>query len=82
MYSLIIQKGDDGMADEKKYVDAEEVAREWGISKSHAYKLIQKMNGQIHEKYPDAIIVKGKVSRSYYDYCCLSDIGNNALAEL
>ena len=51
------------MADEKKCVDAEEVARDWGISKSMAYKIIQKLNNQISEKYPDAIIVSGKVSR-------------------
>ena len=32
------------MADEKMCVDAEEVARDWGVSKSQAYKIIQKLN--------------------------------------
>ena len=61
------------MADEKKCVDAEEVARDWGISKSMAYKIIQKLNNQISEQYPGAIIVSGKVSRGYYNRCCLSE---------
>ena len=61
------------MADEKKCVDAEEVARDWGISKSMAYKIIQKLNNQISEQHPDAIIVSGKVSRGYYNRCCLSE---------
>ena len=30
------------MADEKMCVDAEEVARDWGVSKSQAYKIIQR----------------------------------------
>ena len=61
------------MADEKKCVDAEEVARDWGISKSMAYKIIQRLNNQISEQYPDAISVSGKVSRGYYNRCCLSE---------
>ena len=61
------------MAEEKKYVDAEEVARDWGVSKSHAYKIIQKLNRQILEQFPHAIIVSGKVSRGYYNRCCLSE---------
>ena len=63
------------MAEKKMYVDAEEVARDWGISKSQAYKIIQKLNRQIREQFPDAIIVSGKVSRVYYDRCCLADAG-------
>ena len=61
------------MAEEKKCVDAEEVARDWGISKSMAYKIIQKLNNQIREQYPEAIIVSGKVSRIYYYRCCLAE---------
>ncbi len=63
------------MAEEKMYVDADEVARDWGISKSQAYKIIQKLNRQIREQFPDAIIVSGKVSRGYYNRCCLADAG-------
>ena len=66
------------MAEEKKYVDAEEVARDWGVSKSQAYKIIQKLNRQIREQFPDAIIVSGKVSRGYYNKCCLADAGHRA----
>ena len=60
------------MADEKMCVDAEEVARDWGVSKSQAYKIIQKLNLQIREQYPEAIIVSGKVSRRYSNGCCIT----------
>lgn len=63
------------MAEEKMCVDAEEVARDWGVSKSQAYKIIQKLNLQIREQFPNAIIVSGKVSRAYYNRCCLADVG-------
>ena len=66
------------MAEAKKYVDADEVARDWGVSKSQAYKIIQKLNRQIREQFPDAIIVSGKVSRAYYNRCCLADAGQKA----
>ena len=66
------------MAEEKKYVDADEVARDWGVSKSQAYKIIQKLNRQIREQFPDAIIVSGKVSRAYYNRCCLADADRKA----
>ena len=66
------------MAENKMYVDAEEVARDWGISKSQAYKIIQKLNHQIREQFPDAIIVSGKVSRAYYNRCCLADADRKA----
>ena len=66
------------MAEEKKYVDADEVARDWGVSKSQAYKIIQKLNRQIQEQFPDAIIVSGKVSRAYYNRCCLADASRKA----
>lgn len=66
------------MAEEKMYVDADEVARDWGISKSQAYKIIQKLNRQIREQFPDAIIVSGKVSRAYYNRCCLADVNSRS----
>ena len=66
------------MAEEKMYVAADEVAGDWGISKSQAYKIIQKLNRQIREQFPDAIIVSGKVSRAYYNRCCLTDAGRKA----
>lgn len=59
---------------EKKFVDAEEVAEDWGVSMSQAYRIVQNMNREIKKLYPDAIIVRGKVSRPYYERCCLTDI--------
>ena len=66
------------MVERKMYVNADEVARDWGVSKSQAYKIIQKLNRQIREQFPDAIIVSGKVSRAYYNRCCLTDAGRKA----
>lgn len=61
-------------SEEKKFVDAEEVAEDWGVSMSQAYRIVQNMNREIKKLYPDAIIVRGKVSRPYYERCCLTDI--------
>lgn len=61
-------------SEEKKFVDAEEVAEDWGVSMSQAYRIVQNMNQEIKKLYPDAIIVRGKVSRPYYERCCLTDI--------
>lgn len=61
------------MAEEKMYVNADEVALDWGVSKSQAYKIIKKLNSQIRSQYPEAIIISGKVSRSYYNRCCLAN---------
>ena len=62
------------MADKpKKYVEADEVAQDWGISISHAYRLIRIMNEKLREQHPEAIIIHGKVNRIYYRRCTLEE---------
>jgi poly-D-alanine transfer protein DltD len=40
------------------------VARELGISKSHAYKIIQKLNAELKEK--GFLTISGRVYRKYF----------------
>ena len=55
---------------EKPYADAEEAARDWGCSKSQAYKIIRALNRQMKLKDPRLIAISGKANRQYYKECC------------
>ena len=45
-------------------ISATEVAKELGVSKPYAYKLLQQLNGELKEK--GYITIAGKVSRQYF----------------
>ena len=47
------------------FVRAEEVARELGISKPYAYKLVREMNQELKKK--GFITITGPVSRRYFE---------------
>ena len=47
------------------FIKAEEVARELGISKPYAYKLVREMNEELKEK--GFITIPGRVSRRYFE---------------
>jgi predicted DNA-binding transcriptional regulator AlpA len=47
------------------FVKAEEVARELGISKPYAYKLVREMNEELKQK--GFITIPGRVSRRYFE---------------
>ena len=47
------------------FVKAEEVARELGISKPYAYKLVREMNEELKEK--GFITISGRVSWRYFE---------------
>ena len=49
------------------YVGADEIAREWDISKVTAYKIIKDLNTSLKEHEPIAIVIPGKVNRVWYD---------------
>ena len=49
---------------ENSFMRVEDVARELGISKSHAYKIIQKLNAELKEKGFQTI--SGRVNRKYF----------------
>ena len=47
------------------FVRAEEVARELGISKPYAYKVVRELNKELQEK--GFLTISGKVSRRYFE---------------
>lgn len=55
----------------KEYVGPTEIMRDWDVSKATAYNLIRKLNHDLKEQYPTAIIVSGKVSRAWYNRACM-----------
>lgn len=46
------------------FMRVEEVARELGISKSYAYKIVQRLNAELKEK--GILTISGRVSRKYF----------------
>ncbi len=50
---------------ESKFIRADELAVELDISKSHAYKLIKKLNEELNEK--GYITIAGRVNRKYFN---------------
>jgi len=47
------------------FIRAEEIAEELGVSKPYAYKLVQRLNSELHAK--GYITISGRVSRQYYE---------------
>ena len=50
---------------ENSFMRADDVARELGVSKSYAYKLIQRLNAELRQQ--GYITISGRVSRSYFE---------------
>lgn len=50
---------------ENSFIRADDVARELGVSKSYAYKLIQRLNAELRKQ--GYITISGRVSRSYFE---------------
>ena len=46
------------------FVKAEEVASELGISKSYAYKIVQRLNNELKEK--GFITISGRLNKQYF----------------
>lgn len=60
------QKNKEVLTMEKElFVRAEEVARELGISKPYAYKLVREMNEELKKK--GFLTIPGRVSRRYFE---------------
>ena len=47
----------------QNFMRVEEVAQELGISKSHAYKVIHKLNAELREK--GYLTISGRVNRNF-----------------
>ena len=48
----------------QNFMRVEEVAQELGISKSHAYKVIHKLNAELRDK--DYLNISGRVNRNFF----------------
>lgn len=46
------------------FIKADEVAKQLGVSKPYAYKLVQKLNVELKNK--GYLTISGRVSRQYY----------------
>lgn len=46
------------------FMRVDEVAKELGVSKSYAYKLVQKLNAELKEM--DYLTIAGRVSKKYF----------------
>jgi predicted transcriptional regulator len=49
---------------EKNFMRVEEVAEELGVSKSFAYKIVQRLNSELEEQ--GYLTVSGRVNRKYF----------------
>lgn len=48
----------------KSFMKVEEVAQELGISKSYAYKIVQKLNAELESK--GYLTISGRVNKQYF----------------
>ena len=46
------------------FMRVDEVAQELGVSKSYAYKIVQKLNAELKEK--GFIIISGRINKQYF----------------
>jgi predicted transcriptional regulator len=49
----------------KLFMKVEDVAEELGVSKSYAYKIVQKLNAELAEQ--GYLTISGRVSRKYFE---------------
>ena len=64
---------------ENKFIRADEVASELGVSKPYAYKLIRQLNKELKDK--GFITIAGRVNRQYFNerlYGAGKDVNGNA----
>jgi hypothetical protein len=53
------------------YLGVAIVQDDLGVSRAKAYNIIKKMNEDMAKKYPEALIVNGKVNRFWYEKASL-----------
>ncbi len=59
------------MQNNTMYVDANEISRDWGCSKSKAYAIIRELSDRMRKENPKLIVIAGKVNRAYYEEACM-----------
>jgi len=50
---------------ERRFVGAEQIAKELGVSKSYAYRLVKELNDELRGK--GYLTIPGRVSRRYFE---------------
>lgn len=64
-----------------KFMTADDVAEELGISKSHAYKIMRELNVELRKM--GKLTIAGKVNRNYFlKKLCFDDNGGDTSASL
>ena len=58
------------------FVGVDTVQYDLRVSKAKAYEVIKKLNEELKEKNPRAIIVSGRVNRIWYEEACLLNRGS------
>lgn len=55
------------------FVGVDTVKHDLGVSRSKAYEVIRELNAELKAEYPKAIVVNGKVNRTWYEEACLQN---------
>ena len=64
MPKIKFKGGGEDYLNENSFMRVDDVARELGVSKSYAYKLIQRLNAELREK--GYLTISGRVRRKYF----------------
>ena len=59
----------------KDYYNAKDVQQVTGASKSLAYEIIKKLQEKFAKKYPEAIILQGKIPKWYFEEIMMNKKG-------
>lgn len=51
------------------FIGVETVMLDLGVSRAKAYEVIKELNAEMKQENPRAIVVTGKVNRSWYETC-------------
>ena len=58
------EKGGENQMEKQPFMKVEEVAEELGVSKSYAYKIVQRLNAELKDK--GYLTVSGRVNRKFF----------------
>ena len=58
---------------ETAYIGPKTIMKEWDVSRATAYNIIKRLNAQLKEEHPTALIIAGKVNRIWYEEVCLQN---------
>ena len=53
------------------FVTVDEIQQQCGVSRAKAYQIIRELNQELKKQNPRAIIISGKVNRTWYEEACL-----------